>query len=166
MNPRTEHNSTNYDRRASHMPAEHMIDQTLRHLGSATPRPGIEDRISTRLAHEQSRLHAARASHARFLGIPRFAIGAAAGALACAAIVAGSVNHSRRIQPVLPGIGAPPASGVGAAAGERPAIRPIEPSPTGRARSVRRLPEGRAVISPQSQKPAGVAVPKTPSPAQ
>ncbi len=161
MNPRTQHSNTNYDRRS-----DQMIDQTLRRLGSATPRPGIEDRISTRLAHEQSRLQAATIHRARFFGIPRLAIGAAAGALACAAIVAGSVNHSRRIQPVLPGIVAQPSSGVGAAAGERPANRPIEPPPTGRARSVRRLPEGRAVISPQSQRPAGVAVPKTPSPAQ
>ena len=161
MNPPKEHSSTNYDRSS-----DRMIDQALHRLGSATPRPGIEDRISTRLAHEQSRLQAAAIHRVRFFGIPRFAIAGAAGALACAAIVVASVNHSRRMQPVLPGIVAQPSSGVGAAAGERPAIRPIEPSPAGRPRSVRHLPEGRAVISPQSQKPAGVAVPKTPSPAQ
>ena len=161
MTPRTEHSSTNYDR-----PSDHMIDQALHRLGSATPPPGIEDRISTRLAQEQSRLHAVTIHRARFFGVPRFAIGAAAGVLACMAIVVASVSHSHKTQPVLPGIVTQPSSGVGAAAGERPAIRPIEPSPAGRPRSVRRLPEGRAVISPQSQKPAGVAVPKTPSPAQ
>jgi hypothetical protein len=138
------------------------IDQVLRQLGSVTPRPGIEDRIMARLAQEE-RAQAGQSRRIHFFAIPRFAIGAAAGALACLAIVAGSVSHSRRIQPILPGIGTHPAyPGVGTAGAERPADRPVTPSPAGRPRSVRRLPEGRAVISPQSQKPAGVAVPKAP----
>jgi hypothetical protein len=153
----------NYDR---------IIDQTLRRLGSATPAAGIEDRISARLAQEQSREQskAMGAGRGRFFAVPRFAVlprfavGAAV-ALACVAIVLGSVNHSRRIQPALPGIGPhQDSSGVGAAGAARPANRPVSPSPAEHPRSVRHLPEGRAVISPQSQKPAGVAVPKTPPP--
>jgi len=158
MNPQTEGSRANYDRR---------IDQALRQLGSVTPRPGIEGRITARLAQEQCQVEAARGRRAYFFGLPRFAFGAAVGALACVAIVAGSVSHSRRIQPSLPGIvSQPAASGVGSAGAERPANRPVEPSPNGRPRSVRRTAEGRAVISAQSQKSAGVAVPKTPSPAQ
>ena len=159
MNSHVAHTSQNHDRR---------INEALRRLGSATPPPGIEDRIKTRLAQAQS-AHSAPAPGRRFFVIPRFAFGAAAAAIACAAIVAGSVSHSHRIQPVLPGIAAQPPSspgGMGSAGAARPASHPVEPSPTGRARSVRRLPAGRAVISPQSQKPAGVAVPKSPSPAQ
>jgi hypothetical protein len=146
---------------------DHRIDQVLRHLGSAMPTPGIEDRISGRLARDQSRMQAMETGRVRFFGIPRFAIGAATAGLACVAIVAGSVNHSHRIQPMLPGFGPQtPPSSIGAAGAERPAQRPVEPPPNGRPRSVRRSPEGRAVISPQSQKPTGVAVPKSPSPAQ
>ncbi len=157
MNSHVAHTSQNHDRR---------INEALRRLGSATPPPGIEDRIKTRLAQAHG-AQSAPAPGRRFFVIPRFAFGAAAAAIACAAIVAGSVSHSHRIQPVLPGFVSPPSSGaVGSAGAARPANHPIEPSPAGRPRSVRRLPAGRAVISPQSQKPAGVAVPRSPSPAQ
>ncbi|HZD49002.1 MAG TPA: hypothetical protein VE178_09670 [Silvibacterium sp.] len=158
MKPRVAHTSHNHD---------HRIDQALRRIGSATPPEGMEDRITARLARERSRTHAARSGRLLFLGIPRMALGAAAGAVACVGIVVGSVSHSHRIQPVLPGIGTHSSSaGMGSANAARPADRPVSPSPTERPRSVRRLQGGRAVISPQSQKPAGVAVPKTPSPAQ
>jgi len=157
VNSHVAHTSQNHDR---------QIDEALRRLGSVTLPTGIEDRIKTRVAQAQ-RVESASAPRGRFFVIPRFAFGAAAAALACAAIVVGSVNHSRRIQPVLPGIIASPSSGaVGSAGAARPANHPIEPSPAGRPRSVRRLSTGRAVISPQSQKPAGVAVPRSPSPAQ
>ena len=157
MNSRVARTSQNHDR---------SINETLRQIGSATPPAGIEDRIKTRLAQAQ-RAQAAHAPRNRFFAIPRFAIGAAAGALVCAAIVAGSVSHSHRIQPVMPGlVGQPSSGGVGSAGAARPANHPIEPSPAERPRSVRRPPSGRAVISPQSQKPAGVAVPRSPSPAQ
>jgi hypothetical protein len=158
MNPRVAPNNQKFDRR---------IDQVLHQLGSAAPAPGMEDRINTRLARERSKMQTAKSGQARFFGIPRFAIGAVAGALACVAIVVATVNHSHRLQPTLPGfVARPSSSGMGSAGAERPADRPVSPSPTGRPRSVRHLSGGRAVISPQSQKPAGVAVPKTPSPAQ
>ena len=152
MNPRIAGNG-NYNR---------LIDRALRRIGSAAPPEGMEGRIRARLAGERMKL--AASGHSLFSGIPRLAFGAAATAIACFAIVAGSVHHSHRIQPVLPGIAAPPASeGMGAANAVRPADRPVSPSPAGRPRSVRKLPEGRAVISPESQKPAGVAVPKIPA---
>ncbi len=162
MNPRVEPTNQNYDQR---------IDRVLRHLGSVQPAAGIEDRISARLAQEHSRARNRKATHARFFAVPhyaaRFALGAAVAALACFAIVAGSVNHSRRIQPMAPGIGLhPTSSGMGAAGAAHPANQPVTPPPSGRPRSVRQLPEGRAVISPQTQKANGVAVPKTPSRAQ
>lgn len=157
MNPRTEHTSPPYERRP-----DRLIDQALRRLGSVMPAPGLEDRITARLAQQQK--SQAAGGRVRLFFIPRFALGAAAAALACVAIVVGSVTHSHRTQPMLPGIGAQPApSGMGPADAVRPPNRPVTPSPAGRPRSVRHLPEGRAVISPQSQKPAGVAVPKTPA---
>jgi hypothetical protein len=152
MNPRIAGNR-NYDR---------LIDHVLRRIGSATPPEGMEGRIRTRLARERARV--AGSGSSLFLGIPRLAFGAAGTAIACFGIVVGSVHHSHRIQPVLPGIPASPSSdGMGSANAIRPAEHPVSPSPTGRPRSVRKLPEGRAVISPESQKPAGVAVPRMPA---
>ncbi len=158
MKPQADGGSAGHDPR---------INQVLRQLGAVAPRPGIEDRIMARLAQQQSQTEADNRRRAYFFGMPRFAFGVAAGTLACAAIIAGSISHSHRIQPSLPGIlSQPAASGVGSAGAERPANRPVEPSPNGRPRSVRRMNEGRAVISPESQKRAGVAVPRTPSPAR
>ncbi|HEX3470839.1 MAG TPA: hypothetical protein VHT28_06590 [Silvibacterium sp.] len=157
MNPGINHAQQNYDQR---------IDRTLRQLGSVTPAAGIEDRIRARLAHEESKARARGANRGRFFAIPRFAIGVTAGALACVAIIAGSVNHSRRILPTVPGVVLPAgSSGVGAASAAHVANQPVSPPPQGRARSVRQTVGGRAVISPETQKPAGVTVPRTPSPA-
>jgi hypothetical protein len=143
---------------------DRLIDQVLRRIGSSTPPAGMEDRVIARLSRERTNLQVSAPSGLAFLGIPRFAVGLAAAAVACFGIVAGSVHHSHSIQPVLPGVGSHSSSdGMGAANAVRPADRPVSPSPGGRPRSVRRLPEGRAVISPQSQKPTGVAVPKVPA---
>jgi hypothetical protein len=153
MIPRVAHTTQNDQR----------IDEALRRLGSATPRHGMEERIKLRLSQALSE----QAPRSRFFAIPRFALGAAAGALACVAIVVGSVYHSRATQPTLPGIVARPSTtGLGSAGAARPASHPVEPGPTERPRSVRRVPQGRAVISPQSQRPTGVAVPRSPTPAQ
>jgi hypothetical protein len=142
---------------------DHVIDKALRRLGSATPPGGMEERITARLSRERSKVQLAGSGRPSFWGIPRIAIGGAAAAVACFGIVAGSVHHSHKMQPVLPGIGPHLSSeGMGSANAVRPADRPVSPSPAGRPRSVRRLPEGRAVISQPSQRPAGVAVPKTP----
>ena len=141
---------------------DRLIDQVLRRIGSAIPPEGMEDRIRARLARE--RVKHSISERSLFSGVPRLAFGTAGIAIACFGIVAGSVHHSHRIQPVLPGFGSHSSSeGMGAANAVRPADRPVSPSPAGRPRSVRPLPEGRAVISRQPQKPAGVAVPKAPA---
>ena len=57
MNLHVAHTSQNHDRR---------INEALRRLGSATPPPGIEDRIKTRLAQAQS-AQSAPAPGRRFL---------------------------------------------------------------------------------------------------
>ena len=143
---------------------DRRVDQVLRRLGSDIPPTGMEERIKARLAYERAHRSMSHAPRSVFLGIPRVAFGLGAGAVACFGIVAGSIYHSHSIQPVLPGLGSPAASqGVGPASVARPADRPISPAAASRPRSVRHLPEGRAVISPQSQKPAGVAIPKTPA---
>jgi len=154
MNPRIA--NRNHDR---------LIDQALRRIASATPPEGMGDRITARLARERANLQHHQAGRSLFFGIPRLAFGMAAAAVACFGIVAGSVHHSHISQPRLPGF-TPSVStddGLGSAGTARPADRPVTASPTGRPRSVRRSTEGRAVISTPSQKPAGVAVPKTPA---
>jgi hypothetical protein len=147
---------------ASEHSHDRLIDEVFHRIGSAIPPAGMEDRIKARLVHESSKAQASAAGRSLFFGFPRIAFGAAAAAITCVVIVIGSVRHSHSIQPVLPGVEPHSSSaGIGSAGAARPADRPVTPS--GRPRSVRRLPEGRAVISPQSQKPAGVAVPRTPA---
>ena len=137
---------------------DEQIDRTLRVLGSATPAPGMEDRIAARIARES-----ASAAAQRFFRLPQLAFGLAAAAMACAVIVAGSVSHSRHILPVSPGLHLPTASqpGVGAASAVHVAPQPVTSLPQDRPRSVRQTVDGRAVISSHVKKPAGVAVPKT-----
>jgi len=154
MNPRIA--NRNHDR---------LIDQALRRIGSATPPEGMGARITARLARERVNLQHHQAGRSLFFGVPRLAFGVAAAAIVCFGIVVGSVRHSHSNQPRLPGFNPPVSSdGLGSAGVARPADRPVTASPNGRPRSVRRSTEGRAVISTPSQKPAGVAVPKTPTP--
>jgi hypothetical protein len=138
------------------------IDLTLQRLGSADPIPGMEDRIHARLARQE----AASLRSPRSFSLPRFAFATAAGAVACVAIIAGSISHSHRILPTAPGIQLPAgsSSGLGAASAAHAATRPVAPAPNARPRSMRKTVNGRAVISPEAQKPAGVAVPKVPAP--
>jgi hypothetical protein len=139
---------------------EDQIDRTLRLIGSAEPRPGIEKRIAARLAHEPKTV--------RFLRLPRLAVASAAGLVASVAIIAGSVNHSRHMLPIAPGlpVSGAASSGIGAASTAKVAPKPIEPPAGGHARSMRGAAHkaGRATISPDAQRPEGVAVPKSPVP--
>jgi hypothetical protein len=137
----------------NHPPAmDERIDTTLRLIGSAEPRPGLEKRIAARLAH------APVSKPVRFFGLPRVAFASMAGALASAAIIAGSVNHSHRILPVAPGVQLTGnGSGMGAAAGARVAPRPVAAPANGRARSMRKP-------GTELNPPNGVAVPKRPLP--
>lgn len=137
---------------------DEQIDRTLRALGSVTPAAGMEERILVRLAQAKARNKARR-----FLGLPQLAFGMVAAAMASAIIVVGSVSHSRHMLPVAPGLHIPSASqpGVGAASAAHVASQPVTSLPQDRPRSVRKTVNGRAVISPQAKKPAGIAVPKT-----
>jgi hypothetical protein len=139
-------------------PINEQIDATLRLLGHAAPAPGLEDRVLMRLRH------APPVKTRWFFGLPRMAFAGAAAAITCMAIIAGSISHSHRMLPVAPGVQLPDgaSSGIGAASAAHVAPQPVAASPSGRPRSVRKEHAGRAVISPETQKPAGVAVPKNP----
>ena len=138
---------------------EEQIDRTLHALGTAEPAAGMEDRIIARL------VRASEVSEERrsFFRLPQLAFGMAAAALACVMIVAGSINHSRHILPVAPGLQVPGITqpGIGAASGARVAPQPVTALPQDRPRSIREESNGRAVISPKLRKHAGIAVPKT-----
>jgi hypothetical protein len=144
------------------------IDATLRHIGSATPASGLEGRILNRLAAERVKTDAEPARSpwaARLSRIPRLPIQALGLVTACLlgfVIVAGSVSHSRRINPgqvatptlVLPG------QGIGAASAVHPAAPASAPVPAGEpGRASRRSEQGRARIAPHARKAPGVAVP-------
>lgn len=137
---------------------DEQIDQTLRLLGSATPAPGMEERIARRVAQAS-----ARKTAPRFFSLPQLAFGMAAAVMACAVIIAGSVSHSRHILPVAPGLHLPGVSqpGVGAASAAHVTTQPVSSLPQGRPRSVRQTVNGRAVIFSHAKKPTGIAVPKT-----
>jgi hypothetical protein len=141
---------------------EDRIDYTLRMIGSVDPRPGIEKRITARLADASA--HTRIQGFSRIFGLPRLALASAAGMAACVAIIAGSVNHSRHMVPVAPGIQliSGPSDGVGAAAAVKVAPKPVAAPAHGRARSVRKAQN--SAITPDAQKPDAVGVPRTPLP--
>lgn len=136
------------------------IDRTLRRLGSAAPLAGMEDRILARLAQAGT-----RRDPARFFNFPRLAFTFAVAGTICGFIVAGSVSHSHHILPIAPGLHLPGEAqpGVGAASATRVTPQPVTASPKNHPRSVLKTEDGRAVISPDAKKRAGVAaVPKAP----
>jgi hypothetical protein len=155
---------------------EDQINRTLHLIGAADPRPGLEKRITARLAHVPVQDPSRKSI--RLMGIPRLAVASAAGLLAAVVIIAASVNHSRHLLPIAPGLQVPgdSSSGVGAASAEKVAPKPVIAPANGHARSVRQMGRetateaqrktgtGRATISPDAQKPDGVAVPKGPPP--
>jgi hypothetical protein len=136
---------------------DEQIDRTLLLLGSVNPAAGIEERVLARIA----RAGASRKT-ARFFSLPQLAFGMSAAAVVSVVIVVGSVDHSRHMLPIAPGLHLPAATqpGVGAASAAHVAPQPVTSLPHDRPRSVRKTMNGRAVISPKSKKPAGVAVPK------
>jgi len=168
--------NTGREREIDNSLLDDQINRTLHLIGSANPRPGLEKRIAARLAHVP--VYEISHKSSRFLGLPRLAVASAAGLLAAIVIIAASVNHSRHLLPIAPGLQVPgdPSSGVGAASAEKVAPRPVVAPANGHARSVRQIGRetstdtqrktgtGRATISPDAQKPEGVAVPKNPPP--
>ena len=138
---------------------QNQIDRTLRLLGSASPAPGMEDRILTGLAHAE-----AGNEPKRFFSVPRFAVAFATAGTVCAFIVAGSVSHSHHNLPMAPGLHFPGEAqpGVGAASAAHVAAQPVTALPKDRPRSVLKTENGRAVISPNAKKHDGITVPKAP----
>lgn len=144
------------------------IDRALRTLGSADPPVGLEARILARL---DTRIREDEVRRSRWRA-PRLTLGLAV-ACACALVVAGSVTHSRRMAPAVPGVRLPAAmsAGVGAASAAQVTSQPVTTPADSRPRSVRcaeaALPqpgtktpnkspapceaEGHAVTSPQTK---------------
>lgn len=141
------------------------VDAALRAVGSATPEPGFEGRILSRLA--QARAEGTVASGARrgprLMRMAAPVLGFVCATLLCAVIVGSSVRFSHRNHPGP--VAGPPAiqmqgTGVGAASAVHPAGPASTPIPAGtRGRASRRTAQGRARIAPQARKAPGVAVP-------
>lgn len=141
-------------------PIDRKIDAALGKLGAAIPPLGFEQRVLVRIAEKERQPGSAIS---RWFFTQRFTLGAASAVIACAAIVVGSVNHSKQMIAAPPGLQLPAATGgVGAASAVHVAPQPVTPAPNGRARSTHSA-NGRAHISPDAQKPSGVAVPKSPA---
>lgn len=147
------------------------IDEALHSVGAATPTPGLQGRILTRLASERMKMEAAPARFpllAHLGQLPRRsapALGVVTACLLAFVIVAGSVSHSRKLhsgQIVAPPVLVLPGQGIGAASAVHPAAPASAPVPAGqgaRGRSSRRSGPGRARIAPHTPKAPGVAVP-------
>lgn len=144
------------------------IEAALRDLGKATPEPGLEGRVLTRLA--AARMKAGAGSSTKFVWWRRLPrpimplMGFCCAGVLCAVIVAGSVSHSHHnpTGPVPPPVIQMPGTGVGAASAMHPAAPASTPVPAGtasRGHSNRRNSRGRARITPEAHKAPGVAVP-------
>jgi len=141
------------------------IDAALRAAGTATPQPGFEGRILTRLAQARGEGNAASGAGLgqRLMRKASPALGFVCATLLCAVIVGSSVRFSHRNHPGP--VAGPPAirmqgTGVGAASAVHPAGPASTPMPAGTTgRSSRRTAQGRARIAPQARKAPGVAVP-------
>jgi hypothetical protein len=150
-----------------------LIDASLRAISSATPDPGLDGRILTRLASERMNREAEAVRFpARFpllarLGssyrLPVRALGVLTSCLLAFVIVAGTVSHSRKLhsgETVAPPGLVLPTHGIGAASAVHPAAPASAPVPAGqgaRGRATHRT--GRARIAPHARKAPGVAVP-------
>lgn len=141
------------------------LDAALRAVGSATPEPGFEGRILTRLAQARAEgsVAAGTSPGQRLMRLAAPALGFVCASLLCAVIVASSVRFSHHNHPGP--VAGPPAvqmqgTGVGAASAVHPAAPASTPMPAGtKGRASHRTMQGRARITPQARKAPGVAVP-------
>jgi hypothetical protein len=143
-----------------------QIDATLRLIAHAQPPANLEHRIHARLHDEPAHAYKNFADRfGRFIFAQRIVFASAAAALACCAIVIGSVQHSR--QRTFPATGvhvSAPGSGLGAASGTRIAPQPVPVPEHAHSRSERKAAGGRATVSRDTHKPKGVAVPESTQP--
>jgi hypothetical protein len=143
-----------------------QIDATLRFIAHAQPPANLEQHIHARLRGEPA--HASKNfadRFGRFIFAQRIIFASAAAALACCAIVIGSIQHSR--QRTFPATGvhvSAPGSGLGAASGTRIAPQPVPVPEHAHSRSERKATGGRATVSRDTHKPKGVAVPESTQP--
>jgi hypothetical protein len=151
-----------------HSPYNEQIDAALQVFSRATPVPGLESRIASRLA--DARRSSSRSRVLRFRGagnrrveiLRRLSFGAMAAA-AGGAIVFGSVEHSHRrpvpqVSRVIHGGGGLSTAGaMHVPLGATPQAAEINPA------APRNPPHGRAVLSPNHGRHAdGAAVPRSP----
>jgi hypothetical protein len=143
---------------------EKKIDATLRLFAQAQPPANLEQRIHARLHRGPAHTNLADRLGSFFLA-QRLIFASAAAAVACCAIVIGSVQHSR--QRTFPATGvhiSAPGSGLGAASGTRIAPQPVPAPENAHSRSERTATGGRATVSRDTHKPKGVAVPESTQP--
>lgn len=146
------------------------IDASLRLLAQARPAGGFEQRIHARLQQQFRRapkgfIANIIATMNSFFYSQRLAFTTTAAALACVAIVIGSVQHSH--QRTLPATGvhlSAPGSGLGAASSTHISPQPVIAPEHTRSRSERKATGGRATVSRDAHKPSGVAVPDSTEP--
>lgn len=140
------------------------IDATLRLFSHAQPPENLEQRVHERLQHESARKKFIdRLGH--FFFAQRIIFASAGAALACCAIVIGSVQHSR--QRAFPNTGvhvSAPGNGLGAASSTHIAPQPIAVPEHQHARSERKTTGGRATVLRDTHKPKGVVVPESTQP--
>lgn len=111
------------------------IDRVLRHLGSAEPPAGLEARVLARL---DAHITADEARRPRWW-MPQLTLALVAVGCACALMIAGSVTHSRRMAPAVPGVRLPVAAsaGLGAASAAQITSQPVTTPVDSRPRAVR-----------------------------
>jgi hypothetical protein len=144
--------------------ADKQIESTLSLLAHAQPPAELEQRIQLRLRHEPAHKNFADGLR-HFFFAQRILFASAAAAVACCAIVIGSVQHSRQRTFAAPGIHiAAPSSGLGAASGARIASQPVTVPDDAHSRSERKANGGRATVSRDARKAKGVAVPESTRP--
>lgn len=145
---------------------EERIDAALRLFAHAQPPANFEQRIHARLHGESADAHKTfRGKFVNFFHAQRIVFASAAAAMACCAIVIGSVQHSH--QRTFPATGihvSGPGSGLGAASGVRIAPQPVVVPEQAHSRSERKTTSGRATVSRDAHKPKGVAVPESTEP--
>jgi hypothetical protein len=144
------------------------IDAALAHFAHAAPPPGLESRVTARLA-AADRLGVRSQSlrydgSVRFLVLRRLSVGAMATA-AGVAIVFGTVEHSRRILPPVTAGRPVPSGRVSTAGAVHIPTHAIPQSAQINPKAPRTAPHGRAVVSPNHGRHApGAAVPRSPYP--
>lgn len=145
-----------------HNNPEEQINATLRRLAHTQPPMHLEQRLRTRLQEKTAQQKTRGSRFQDFFFGQRIVFASVAAAMACVAIVIGSVQHSHQHNFPEPGFRVPvPGSGLGAASSTHIAPQPIVAPEHAHARSEQKAENGRATVSRDAHKPKGVAVPES-----